>query len=239
MDLARWFCGHNALSPRVMSVGGRLGYKDGGNTPNTQVVFHDYPGCPLIFEVRGLPNNREKFEKQSWGNGDMDPGPKNVGSIGVLVQCENGYMAVNSYHSGAAFDNAGKKLKSFSGGGNHMGNFLDAVRSRNHEQLNADILEGHLSSALCHTGNISYLLGRKTPAADIAAQVKSDPVQADSFARMSEHLTKLGIDIAAPALIMGPQLAMNPESERFNQNDDANRMLSRQYRDGFVVPDLA
>ena len=239
MDLARWFCGHTALSPRVMSIGGRLGYKDAGNSANTQVVFHDYPGCPVIFEVRGLPANKEKFEKQSWGNGDMDRGPKNVGSIGVLVQCENGYMAVNSYHSGTAYDNNGKKIKSFSGGGNHMGNFLDAVRSRKHEELNADILEGHLSSALCHTGNISYVLGSKKPAAEIAAQIKSQPIQAESFDRMSQHLTHLGIDISKSTLTMGPQLDMNPQTERFNGNDDANKMLTRAYRGEYVVPDMS
>ena len=33
-------------------------------------------------------------------------------------------------------------------------------KSRKPESLNAEILEGHLSSALCHLGNISYRLGR-------------------------------------------------------------------------------
>ncbi|MCA9032365.1 MAG: Gfo/Idh/MocA family oxidoreductase, partial [Planctomycetaceae bacterium] len=35
MDIARWFLGEQELSPRVMSIGGRLGYDDAGNTPNT------------------------------------------------------------------------------------------------------------------------------------------------------------------------------------------------------------
>src|SRR3989442_15287400 len=59
MDMARWALGANALSPRVFSVGGRLGYVDDGETPNTQFVFHDYPQAPLIFEVRGLPSGKE------------------------------------------------------------------------------------------------------------------------------------------------------------------------------------
>ena len=239
MDIARWFCQHTALSPRVMSIGGRLGYKDAGDTANTQIVFHDYPERPIFFEVRGLPADKQKFLKHSWGNADMGPGPKNVGSIGVLVQCEHGYMACNSFHSGTAFDSDGKKIKSFSGGGNHMGNFLDAVRSRKHEQLNADILDGHISSALCHTGNISYLLGSKKSAAEIAAQIKSHPILADSFARMSDHLAKLDIDIATPTLAMGPQLEMNPQTERFTNSDQANAMLKREYRDGFVVPEVS
>jgi len=238
MDLARWFTGHQALSPRVMSVGGRLGYDDAGNTANTQVIFHDYPDAPIIFEVRGLPNNREKFEKGKWGNGDMDRGPRNVGSIGVLVVCEGGHLAVNSYHSGSAYDSGGKRIKSFSGGGNHMGNFLDSVRSRNHETLNADILEGHLSSALCHTGNISYLLGHTEPGEKIASQIKSD-IYADSYARMTDHLHHLGIKTQGNALTAGPWLDMNPSSERFPGNETANKLLSRDYRKGYVVPDLS
>src|SRR6185503_20801567 len=55
MDIARWALGVNELSPRVISLGGRLGYIDDGETPNTQLVYHDYPEAPLLFEVRGLP----------------------------------------------------------------------------------------------------------------------------------------------------------------------------------------
>ena len=47
--------GPNELSPRVFSIGGRLGYEDDGETPNTVIVYHDYGKVPLIFEVRGLP----------------------------------------------------------------------------------------------------------------------------------------------------------------------------------------
>jgi hypothetical protein len=43
---------------------------------------------------------------------------------------------------------------------NHFTNFLDCVRSRQWQALNADILEGHLSSSLCHLGNIACRLKR-------------------------------------------------------------------------------
>ena len=42
MDIARWAHGADELSPAVFSVGGRLGYDDDGETPNTQIVYHDY-----------------------------------------------------------------------------------------------------------------------------------------------------------------------------------------------------
>jgi len=50
------------------------------------------------------------------------------------------------------------------GGGSttpHIENFLKAVKSRDHRDLNCDILEGHLSAALCHLANISYRTGRR------------------------------------------------------------------------------
>ena len=59
MDIARWFLGQAAVSPRVISIGGRLGYDDDGQTPNTQLVYHAYQGPPLVFEVRGLPKSKE------------------------------------------------------------------------------------------------------------------------------------------------------------------------------------
>ncbi len=46
------------------------------------------------------------------------------------------------------------------GVGGHYGNFIRAVQSGKQEDLNCDIEVGHLSSALAHLGNISYLLGR-------------------------------------------------------------------------------
>ncbi len=48
-------------------------------------------------------------------------------------------------------------------GRGHFGNFIAAVRSRKVEDLNADILEGHYSAALCHLANISYRLGQEVP----------------------------------------------------------------------------
>ena len=56
-----------ALSPRVVSFGGRLGYDDAGNTANTQVVLHDYADAPLIFETRGLPKSKAAQKDRTLG----------------------------------------------------------------------------------------------------------------------------------------------------------------------------
>jgi hypothetical protein len=42
----------------------------------------------------------------------------------------------------------------------HMTNFLDAVKSRDHKSLHAEVEIGAASAALCHFANISYRAGR-------------------------------------------------------------------------------
>ena len=42
----------------------------------------------------------------------------------------------------------------------HFANFIGAVRSRKHSDLNAPIEEGAISTTLVHLANISYRLGR-------------------------------------------------------------------------------
>ena len=54
MDIARWALNKNTLPNSVLSIGGRFGYVDDGQTPNTELSFFDYGDSHLIFEVRGL-----------------------------------------------------------------------------------------------------------------------------------------------------------------------------------------
>lgn len=226
MDVARWFLGVTELSPRVLSVGGRLGYLDDGETPNTMIIYHDYPDAPLIFEVRGLPAKA--------GSKEMDK-YKGAG-IGIVIECEGGHVTVPSYSGATAYDKEGKEIKKFSGGENHHANFAKAVRSRKKEDLNADILEGHLSSGLCHTGNISYRLGRTANPNEIRETIKADKGLAEAFGRMAEHLGANDVDLAKSQVTLGVPLKMDPKTERFAGNEQANAMLTRDYRAPFVVP---
>ena len=232
MDIGRWALGVDHLSPKVFSVGCRLGYVDDGTTPNTQIVYHMYDKAPFIFEVRGLPAEPAPEGKQE--KMDVYKGA----SIGVIVQCENGWVSIPSYDSGTVYDNNDKEIKKFKGGGNHFENFLKAVRSRKHTDLNADILEGHLSSALCHTGNISYRLGKKYKAEQIRDRIKNDKDAAEAYSRMQEHLGRNGIDLKKAEIVLGPVLTMDPKTERFKGNSEANKMLTRKYRAPYVIPDM-
>jgi hypothetical protein len=220
----------NELSPRVLSLGGRLGYEDDGETPNTQVIYHDYAKAPLIFEVRGLPAKT--------GATPMDKYPiENGGSVCVNIECEGGRVFVPDYDSSIAYDKDGKEIKRWKGGENHFENFIKAVHSRKYADLNADILEGHLSSALCHTGNISYRLGKKQAPGGIRDAIKANPGLSESCERMFAHLKANDVDLDVTKATLGVALTMDPKTERFIGNDKADAMLTRDYRKPYVVPE--
>ena len=226
MDIARWALGKMELPRTVMSIGGRLGYVDDGETANTQMAVFDYGDSQIIFEVRGLPERSGAVEM-----------PQYFGQrVGNVIECEGGYIAGNQ-----AFDRTGRLIKTFTGngfrGGDHFANFIEAVRSRRVSDLNADILDGHLSSALCHLGNISYRLGKEADPEALQAAVRTDGAAMETLARMEEHLAANGVDIKATKLRVGPVLRLDPKRERFIGNRAANAMLHDAYRPGFVVPE--
>ena len=235
MDVARWALGVDHLSPRVISIGGRLGYRDDGETPNTQVVWHGYEPAPLLFETRGLPKSAA-FHSDGWGsNMDSPPGFNGRRGIGVVVECEHGSVVIDN--GGArAYDADHAQLRAFSGSGNHYANFIEAVRARDPQRLNAEVLQTHLSSALCHTAMISHLLGQRMTAAEIAERVEQCPGLADRHAAMVEHLAANRVDVGGRSLTSGPLLRMDPASESFVGDHAANCLLSRHYREPFVVP---
>jgi predicted dehydrogenase len=184
MDIALWGLG-KGLPVKVFATGGRFGYEDQGQTPNTEVCTFEYDdGTQLVFEVRGHYTNDESGVR-----------------IGNLFYGSEGYMMSSDGYK-AHMGREGKEAGAFegelpavggTGEGNHFQNFIDAVRSRKVEDQNAPVLAGHLSAALCHLANISYRLRRS--------------------------------------------LTFDPEKEKFVGDDEANKLLTRNYREPFVIPD--
>jgi len=236
MDIARWFLGEPGLPAHTLSIGGRLGYVDDGETPNTQVIVHDYPTAPLVFEVRGLPDKS--------GDSAMDKFPQPHGaSIGIIVHCENGTVVSSSYTTAQAYDRAGKLIKSFEGTGaypevevSHMANFIDVVRSRKLADLHGPIAEGYASSALCHLGNISHRLGQARPPAEMQEQINGNAPLNEAFGRMIDHLADNGVSLDKTPAVLGAPLAFDGASGQFPGNADANALLTREYRAPYIVP---
>ncbi len=98
IDIARWFLNTHEVSAEVVSVGGRFGYVDCAETPNTFVSIHNYADAPLITEVYGLNSDGQingpmnKFGQFS----ELNKGQKSAKSpdIGIIVECENATIVV-------------------------------------------------------------------------------------------------------------------------------------------------
>ena len=235
MDQARRLIGQNNLPKRVMSIGGRFGYDDDGETANTQIAILDYDPVPLIFEVQGLPRKRA----------DTAMGNLKGVRIGVVVKCEDGYFAGGS-GGGWIYDNKNNKVRQFSstGGDLHHVNFIDAMRSRNAGDLNGDILQGHISASLSHMANISFRLGQSSAPEVIREAVKSQQSAAmESVKRFQDNLSANWIDLNIDQASLGPWLGIDSKNEKFVSTGDysisrwANEMLTRQYREPFIVPE--
>jgi predicted dehydrogenase len=239
MDIARWFLGYDTLSPRVLSIGGRLGYNDAGDTPNTQTVIHDYPGAPLIFETRGLPRTAQARLQEAGKNWDREMDNYRGSQIGVIVQCESGYLVIPSYTEAIAFDNENQQLEKWSGGGDHFANFLEAVRANDQSKLNGPIVEGHLSSALCHTGGVSHQLGTRVNLEELQSAIESESelFQA-SVGRLVEHLKANQIDLQQTPITLGAELKMDVASEQVTNHAQGQQMMSREYRRGFELKSI-
>ena len=243
MDVARWFLGEPGLPKRSLSIGGRLGYVDDGQTPNTQVVVHEYEKAPLIFEVRGLPSKAGLTGNGAdpRANADTAGMDKYHGvSIGNVIEYEGGSIVTDQYFDATALDKDGKVVREFKGHDRHMQNFVDVMRSRDSSQLYGPIEEGHISSALCHVGNISYRLGHATPEGELRDMIKTNAPLEEAYGRMVEHLGANNVDLTKTQLTGGVPLLVDAKAEKFTGPDAAraNRMLKDEYRAPFVVPNI-
>src|SRR5207237_1333196 len=97
-------------------------------------------------------------------------------------------------------------------GEGHFRNFIAAVRSRQVSDLNADILEGHYSAALCHLANISYRLGESTPYSDKIKAFGDDDTY-EAVSRMEEHLKANDLKLSDLTFRVGPKLMVDAKAE--------------------------
>ena len=232
-DFCRWMMGYNTLPPRALCVGGRFGVDDVAETPNTQLTLLDYEEAPIVIEDRNLG------DKKGSRNLDHVLGVRE----GVIVYCEGGYFA-GLRAGGWVYDNDGKKVKQFAGGGggNHTANFIEAVRRRDASILKAPIEQGHISSACCHLGNISYRLGAATAPNRIKEAIKSSDLAGRVFDSIVEHLKANEVDLNKSAATLGPLMMVDTASEEIVGLDGAG-MLSQAkklahgtYRKPYIMP---
>ncbi len=157
MDIAVWGM-DNGLPSRVYSTGGRYGWDDDAETPNTQTIAFTYPdGRILTFEVRNL--------------GSFPEGGEDA--------CSNSLFGTEGYwvRNKGFFDYKNQPIvveEPDAASDGPYGNFLNAVRSRKWEDVPGNPDQAFLSCAHIHLGNIAYRLGRSLEFDPQAARFKDD-----------------------------------------------------------------
>jgi predicted dehydrogenase len=244
IDVARWILGETSLPRRVMSIGGRFVFNDAGDVPNTQIIYYDFPSAPVLYEVHNLRSEKDApaassltpaLSRKEREKAAKAPAPNFRGAaVDICVQCEGGYVMVRA---GLVYDNRGQLITKLAGGPEtHFENFIAAVRSGRREDLHADVLEGHRSTAICHAGNVSYRLGKPATAAELRAAVQETPLMAEMLQRFLEHVKKHDVNLDAPSVTLGPWLECDRQNECFRDNPAANRIVNGFYRPPFLVP---
>ncbi len=248
-DIARWGLGVNRHPESIVSYGCRLGYDverkdpdyvDAGDTANTEVSIYDYGDKCLVFETRGLD-----VTESAGPEVDAMFGKGGGNKIGVIFYGSEGYVAQVSYGHCKVFDKDMKLTQEFRAkndvGDAHFANFIDAVESRDAASLNADALTGHYSAGVSHLGNISYYLGEDNRSSvdeikKVVSGIKSLDDNIETLEQTVAHLESNGVDLNRTPLSMGPVLKFDIETEKFVDNNKADSLLTRVYREGFEVP---
>jgi predicted dehydrogenase len=185
LDIARWGLGVSEHPSTIVALGGKYVFDDDQQFPDTQLVAFEYPGDGKVGHRRQLV-----FEMRIWSPYSPEDGIDN----GNLFYGTDGWMLLSKRGTVKVFD-AKNRPRPLGGEPSkmpgHQEDFLTAIRTG--KTPNGDITVGHVSTSLCHLGNIATRLGRA--------------------------------------------LRFDPAAERFMNDPEAERLLSRTYRDGhWAVP---
>jgi predicted dehydrogenase len=245
MDIARWAIKEKNLPTKVYSLGGRFLHDgpDQAQTPNMQLAVMEFgDGGPiLLFEVRGLTGDRKRPD---WPQDVSNQFFTTEGVIKTVRGSEEGYMFYPKNGGEAQKLQAPESKISVT---NPFLAFINAIRTRKPEDNNCDAEVAHYSAACCHLGNISYRLGSGSPgnyeeAVKKVSDNKNPEVKA-ALERIHDNCKGYSLPIDEMTWVIGPELNFDPASEQFTgkKNDAelvaaANKLLTREYREPFIVP---
>ncbi len=225
MDVARWGIKGSTLPNSVVTMGCRYvngeGYKDQGETPNMELSVFDFDGVLLVFETRGLVAKIKEF-------------PFKVGNEFYTSEGVVRGGKFTPHEGGKSYDVEVEPIHVTEGG--PFGSFIHCMRSRKIEEVNGEIEQAHYSAALCHLGNISYRLGEEVPFSQKPTGLPEVEQVQESVDTIQENLKgALGMDLGKYTYTLGPKLTFDPKAEEFVGNPEADKLLTRDYREPFVV----
>ena len=153
IDYTRWGLGVTTHPSKVSAIGGKFFFDDDQQFPDTQQVAFEYPGD-------GKPGNKRMliYEMRLWSTNyphNTDSGAEFYGTKGQMYLSRRGKIEVRGHRNEPVSVKIEPKAQDDL---THVGNFCEAIRGG--AKLNADALTGHLTSSLCHLGNMATRLGR-------------------------------------------------------------------------------
>ncbi len=226
IDIARLGLGIKGAGDRAISMGGRFGYHDAGETPNTQLTIHQFGDKTIIHDVRALPTGSHMGCKT---------GVLFIGED-AFVKFESGRAYRMGYHGEEPEKLKPEKLEDDQGEETHQANFVRAVRQSDPSVLNGGLDEGIFTASACHVGNISHRLGQRRPDSEIMAVLEGLPGDDElvyAFARLRSHLGK---NNSRSTLTLGPNLSIDPASGLPLDDGAAQRLSRGTYRAPFSLP---
>jgi len=155
---------------KITAVGGHFMFDDDQETPNTLNAVFEFERengkkAMLEFEVRHWITNNEAgiaLSRNDPSSGKPDPNAPAM-TVGNIYYGSKGYLVMDgNFRNFKTFMGPGQMPGPVSTAqfGNTFASFVDAIRSRNRDDLTAEIGEGAISTTLVHLANISYRLGR-------------------------------------------------------------------------------
>jgi predicted dehydrogenase len=165
-DILRWGLQLDEHPETISSMGTNFMqqrvHQSSAETPGVQTASLKWPNGKFVeFEVRDWYTNAEA------GFRDRYPFVQKDFPVGAIFLGTEGTMIFPDYSSFYTFlgRNRERGPEAFEEGSpisntSHFRNWIAACRSRKREDLSAEILEGHMSSALCHLANIAYRVDR-------------------------------------------------------------------------------
>ena len=187
IDMARWGLGVTHPT-KVTAIGGKFMFDDDQETPNTISAAYEFDvdgkKKMMTFEVAALDLAARSRHRRKGS-----PATRSATCSTARRATWSSTTTTSTTRSSARIRSRDRRRPQRD---EHWANFMDAVRSRKREDLNAEIEEGALSCNLVHLANISYRLGRT--------------------------------------------LHWDAKKMECIGDDEANKMLTREYRAPFVVP---
>ncbi|MBL8827333.1 MAG: Gfo/Idh/MocA family oxidoreductase [Planctomycetaceae bacterium] len=153
LDYARWGLGVETHPTSVAAIGGKFVLNDETEFPDTQQVTFEYPGDDSSAAKRMLI-----YEQRLWSTNyphNCDSGAEFYGTAGQMFLSRRGKIQVLADRNQPIEVNVKPGPQDDAA---HLQNFCAAIREG--AKLNGDALTGHLTTSLCHLGNIATRLRR-------------------------------------------------------------------------------